>query len=70
MPNNLNEDKMVNQRLTVREIRMILYETNKFTVIGSDERTNQESRDFLFEIDNQDYVFNVIDKGNHLLIWA
>jgi len=61
---------MVNQRLTVREIRMILYETNKFTVIGSDERTNQESRDFLFEIDNQDYVFNVIDKGNHLLIWA
>jgi len=61
---------MVNQRLTVREIRMILYETDKFTVIGSDERTNRESRYFLYQIDNQDYVYNVIDKGNHLLIWA
>jgi hypothetical protein len=33
-------------KLTVREIREILFETEKYTVIGEDEMTNKESRDF------------------------
>jgi hypothetical protein len=56
-------------KTTVREIRRILFETNKYTVIGSDEMTNKESRDFLYAKENQYEVFNVIDNGTHLLIF-
>jgi hypothetical protein len=56
-------------KLTVREIRRILFETDKFTVIGEDERSNGESRYFLYIKENQEEVFNVISKENHLLIW-
>jgi hypothetical protein len=55
--------------MTIREIRAILFETNKYAVIGSEEMTNKESRDFLYEKDNQDEVMNVIDNNTHLLIW-
>ena len=55
--------------LTVREIREILFETEKYTVIGEDEMTNKESRDFLYSNVNQEEVFNVIDNDTHLLIW-
>jgi hypothetical protein len=56
-------------KLTVREIRRILFETEKYTVIGEDEMTNKESRDFLYSKENQEEVFNVIDNDTHLLIW-
>jgi len=59
---------MKNQ-LTVREIRTILFKTEKYTVIGSEEMTNKESRDFLYLKQNQDERLNVIDKNSHLLIW-
>ena len=55
--------------MTIREIRRVLFETEKYTVIGADEMTNKESRDFLYAKDNQDEVMNVIDNGTHLLIW-
>ena len=55
--------------LTVRKIREILFETGKYTVIGEDEMTNKESRDFLYSKVNQEEVFNVIDNDTHLLIW-
>ena len=55
--------------MTTREIRRVLFETEKYTVIGADEMTNKESRDFLYEKDNQDELMNVIDNGSHLLIW-
>ena len=54
---------------TVREIRTILFNTDKYTVIGADERTNKESRDLLYGLSNQDEVFNVLDNSTHLLIW-
>jgi hypothetical protein len=57
------------KQMTVREIRRLLFETDKYTVIGEDEMTNKESRDFLYVIDNQDKTYNVIDEGSHLLIW-
>ena len=56
-------------KLTVREIREILFDTEKYTVIGEDEMTNKESRDFLYSKVNQEEVFNVIDNDTHLLIW-
>jgi chemotaxis regulatin CheY-phosphate phosphatase CheZ len=57
------------KQMTIREIRRLLFETDKYTVIGEDEMTNKESRDFLYAIDNQDKTYNVIDEGSHLLIW-
>jgi chemotaxis regulatin CheY-phosphate phosphatase CheZ len=57
------------KQMTVREIRRLLFETDKYTVIGEDEMTNKESRDFLYAIDNQDKTYNVIDEGSHFLIW-
>ena len=56
-------------QMTIREIRKILFDTNKYAVIGADEMTNKESRDFLYSKDNQDEVLNVIDNGSHLLIF-
>ena len=55
--------------LTIREIRKILFDNDKYTVIGSEEMTNKESRDFLYNKMNQDEKMNVIDNGSHLLIW-
>lgn len=55
--------------MTIREIRKVLFDTDKYTVIGSEEMTNKESRDFLFQKENQDESMNVIDNGTHLLIW-
>ena len=60
---------MKTQKLTIREIRTILFETNKFTVIGANEMTNKESRDFLYSKQNQEEILNVIDNNSHLLIW-
>ena len=57
------------KQMTFREIRRLLFETDKYTVIGEDEMTNKESRDFLYAIDDQDKNYNVIDEGSHLLIW-
>jgi hypothetical protein len=56
-------------KLTIREVRTILFETEKYTVIGAEEMTNKESRDYLYAKDNQDEKMNVIDNGSHLLIW-
>jgi len=56
-------------RLTVREIRKILFDTDYYTVIGSVERSNKESRDYFYWLDDQDEIFNVINNGKYLLIW-
>jgi len=56
-------------KITVRQIRKILFDTDKYTVLGSDERTNEESRNILYGMSNQDEILNVIDKGTYLLIW-
>lgn len=55
--------------LTIREIRQELFTNDKYTVIGSQEMTNKDSRDFLYNKENQDEQMNVIDNGNYLLIW-
>ncbi len=55
--------------LTIREIRQELFTNDKYTVIGSEEMTNKESRDFLYNKENQDEKMNVINNNSHLLIW-
>jgi hypothetical protein len=64
---NIKTNKMAT--LTIREIRQELFTTDKYTVIGSEEMTNKESRDFLYNLENQDSKMNVIDNNTHLLIW-
>ena len=61
--------EIMKNKMKIREIRRVLFETEKYTVIGADEMTNKESRDFLYKKDNQDDLMNVIDNGSHLLIW-
>ena len=55
--------------LTIREIRRILFDSNKYSVIGAEEMTNKESRDFLYSKENQDETLNVVDNSTHLLIF-
>ena len=63
------KNKNMKNQMTISEIRNILFETDKYTVINSDELTNKESRDFLYSKDNQNETMNVIDNNTHLLIW-
>lgn len=55
--------------MTIRQIRQELFSTEKYTVIGANEMTNKESRDFLYKKENQEEEMKVIDNGSHLLIW-
>lgn len=57
------------QQMTIKGIRKVLFETNKFSVIEADELTNKESLDFFYKKNNQDELMNVLDNGSHLLIW-
>tara|TARA_R100001463_G_scaffold726_1_gene3347 strand:+ start:3093 stop:3308 length:216 start_codon:yes stop_codon:yes gene_type:complete len=64
-----NKQKEIMTTATVREIRKMLFDTDKFTVIESEEMNNNESRDFLYNKENQEEKMNVIDNHSHLLIW-
>lgn len=61
---------MENQTITIAELKMLLYKTDKYAVIGSDEYTNNDARYFLSKIGNQMQMINYIDNGSHLLIWG
>ena len=56
--------------MTIREIRKVLFDTDLFAVIGPDEMTNKEARDYLYAKTDQEKVLNVIENVNHLLIWG
>ena len=60
---------MTTTKMTIREIRKVLFDTNKYTVIGANELSNKESRDYLYTKDDQEQTMNVIDNKTHLLIW-
>jgi hypothetical protein len=60
---------MAQVQMTIREIRQELFSTDKFTVIGAEEMTNKESRDFLYAKVDQEEEMNVINNTTHLLIW-
>lgn len=55
-------------QLTIREIRTILFDTDKKTVYKNNVMNNKESRDYFYSKDNQEEVLKVIDNGTHLLI--
>ena len=56
---------------TLRELRKLLFDTDLYTVIGGkDEMTNKESRDYLYDLDDQDYVYNYAIEDGCLYIWG
>ena len=55
--------------LTIREIRALLFDTDQYTLIDNEQMSNKESRDFLYNKDDQDKKMNVLDNTTHLLIW-
>jgi len=56
--------------LTIREIRALLFDTDQYTLIDNEQMSNKESRDFLYNKDDQDKKMNVLDNTTHLLIWS
>jgi len=56
--------------LTIREIRALLFDTDQCTLIDNEQMSNKESRDFLYNKDDQDKKMNVLDNTTHLLIWS
>ena len=56
-------------KMTIREIRKILFDADKSAIINGDEMSNKESRDFLYAQDNQDDLMNVVDFGDKLFIY-
>jgi hypothetical protein len=60
---------MKSNQLTIREIRTILFDTDKKTVYKNNVMNNKESRDYFYSKDNQDEVLKVTDNGTHLLIF-
>ena len=60
---------MKTQKLTVRQIRTILFGCDKYAVIGQDELTNKDARDHLYNINDQESILNIIQAQTHLLIW-
>ena len=55
---------------TVRQIRQQLFlNANLYAVIGCDEYTNPAARRFLYDMPDQDAVFNVLQQGDCLLIY-
>ena len=56
-------------KATVREIRKILFDTDKSVSLGTGYLTNTEARDFFYDKQNQDEVFNVIERETNLFIF-
>ena len=58
------------QRLTVREIRKVLFDTGFFAFIGNRLMSNKGARDYLYAKIDQEQVLNVIQKNVYLVIWG
>lgn len=67
--NKQNHSKMSTSKLTVREIRTVLFNNDFHAVVGSEEMSNKEARDFFYAKENQEETFNVIENKDHLLVW-
>lgn len=54
--------------LTIRQIRRLLYQTNKYTTFNRVNRDNQKSLDFFFVMEDQEQKFEVKYNGHVLII--
>jgi hypothetical protein len=56
------------ENMTVAQVRRLLFDSNKYAVIGENEMTNGEARAYLYEMPNQEEILSVIDMGDHVLV--
>jgi hypothetical protein len=61
---------MEKKRMTVREIRKILFDTDFFAAIGTQLMTNKDARDYLYAKTDQEQVLKVIQRDDYLVIWV
>lgn len=59
---------MAKCKMTIREIRKVLFDTEYGVTINSVEFTNKDARDFFYMFDNQDKVLEVIKLNNSGII--
>jgi hypothetical protein len=60
---------LVQKKKTALQIRNLLRITNKYAVIGENEMRNKDAREYLYNTQDDDKIYNVIDNGSHFLIW-
>jgi hypothetical protein len=60
---------LVQKKKTALQIRNLLRITNKYAVIGENEMHNKDAREYLYNTQDDDKIYNVIDNGSHFLIW-
>lgn len=65
---NKQNFKIMKTQKTVREIRTILFNTEKFAIIDSVAMTNKEARDFLYNELDQDKLFTLVEGDGFLNI--
>lgn len=57
------------EKMTIADIRKMLFNCDLYAVIGCDEYTNKEARELLFKEGNQQKNMSVINNGTHFLIY-
>lgn len=57
-------------QMTIREIRKFLFDSNKSMVFKwLDEMTNKDARRFLYDMEDQDQDFRMVENGDFIYVW-
>jgi hypothetical protein len=49
------------KQMTIRDLRRVLFLSDGFAIVNTEEMTNKQARDFFYNFDNQDKIVNVIE---------
>jgi hypothetical protein len=55
--------------MSVRDLRSILFLSEKLAIVNTFELTNKEARDLFYNFDNQDKLVNVLENENCVKVW-
>jgi hypothetical protein len=57
------------KQMSVRDLRSILFLSEKLAIVNTFELTNKEARDLFYNFDNQDKMVNVLENENCVKVW-
>jgi hypothetical protein len=57
------------KQMSVRDLRRVLFLSEKFAIVNTFELTNKEARDLFYNFDNQDKIVNVFETENCVSVW-
>jgi hypothetical protein len=57
------------KQMTIREVRKVLFDTDMFAIINTEEMTNKQARDFFYGFDNQEKLVNTFINDNCFSVW-